>query len=133
MKGVMKRGVPLWVMIAVMVGSVTMTYAAVSVLYYTEIAAFGSLRFTGEIEIVGFDIQDEITVSVVLRRTPDTQEGIIYVIGVAADNTMGTATVTWQPGDPDTKKILITMAEPISTTVTIIKLRVQNSGEIASM
>ena len=133
MKGIMRRGVPLWVMIAVMVGSVTMTYAAVSVLYYTEIAAFGSLRFTGEIEIIGFDIQDEQTISVVLRKTPDTQEGMIYVIGVAADNTMGSETVTWQPGDPDTKKILITMAEPITTTVTVIKLRVQNSGEIESL
>ncbi len=133
MRKLMKRAFPLWVIIAVMVGSVTMTYAAVSVLYYTEIAAFGSLRFTGEIEIIGFDIQDEQTVSVVLRRTATTQEGIVYVIGVAADNTMGSATVAWQPGDPDSKKILVTMGEPISTTVTMIKLRVQNSGEIESL
>ena len=133
MKEVMKRAVPLWVIIAVMVGSVTMTYAAVSVLYYTEVAAFGTLKFTGEVEILGFDIQDEITVSVTLRKTATTEEGILYVIGVAADNTMGTATVAWQPGDPDTKKILITMAEPITTTVTVIKLRVQNSGEIESL
>lgn len=133
MKGIMKRGVPLWIIIAVMVGSATVTYAAVSVLYYTEVAAFATLKFTGEVEILGFDIQDEITVSVVLRRTPDTQEGIIYIIGVAADNTMGSETVTWQPGDPDTKKILITMAEPITTTVTVIKLRVQNSGEMETL
>ncbi len=133
MKGIMKRAVPIWLILAVMVGSVTMTYAAVSVLYYTEVAAFGTLKFTGEIEIIGFDIQDEQTVSVVLRRTATTQEGIVYVIGVAADNTMGSETVTWHPGDPDTKKILITMDEPITTTVTVIKLRVQNSGEIESL
>ena len=133
MEGIMKRGIPLWVMLALMVGSVTVTYAAVSVLYYTEVAAFGTLKFTGEVEIVSFDIQDEQTVSVCLRRTATTQEGMIYIIGVAADNTMGSETVTWHPGDPDTKKILITMAEPISTTVTVIKLRVQNSGEIASL
>ena len=133
MRGLMKRAVPLWIIIAVMVGSVTVTYAAVSVLYYTEVAAFGTLKFTGEVEIVGMDIQDESTISVVLRRTLDTEEGIVYVIGVAADNTMGSETVTWQPGDPDTKKILITMAEPISTTVTMIKLRVQNSGQIESL
>ncbi len=128
MRGLMKRGVPLWVIIAVMVGSVTMTYAAVSVLYYTEVAAFGTLKFTGEIEIIAFDIQDEQTISVVLRRTTTTVEGVAYVIGVAADNTMGSGTVTWQPGDPDSKKILVTMGEPISTTVTVIKLRVYNPG-----
>jgi len=133
LRGLMKRAVPLWVIIAVMVGQATVTYAAVSVLYYTEVAAFGTLKFTGEVEIVGMDIQDESTISVVLRRTLDTEEGIVYVIGVAADNTMGSETVTWQPGDPDTKKILITMAEPISTTVTMIKLRVQNSGQIESL
>jgi len=129
----MKRAVPLWIIIAVMIGSVTATYAAVSVLYYTEVAAFGTLKFTGEIEIIGFDIQDEQTVSVVLRRTATTEEGIVYVIGVAADNTMGSATVTWHPGDPDAKKVLVTMGEPISTTVTMIKLRVMNSGEIESL
>ena len=133
MRGLMKRAVPLWLILAVMVGSVTVTYAAVSVLYYTEVAAFGTLKFTGEVEIIGMDIQDEITISVVLRRTLDTEEGMVYVIGVAADNTMGSETVTWQPGDPDTKKILITMAEPISTTVTMIKLRVQNSGQIETL
>ena len=133
MRGLMKRAVPLWIIIAVMVGSVTVTYAAVSVLYYTEVAAFGTLKFTGEVEIVGMDIQDEQIISVVLRRTLDTEEGIVYVIGVAADNTMGSETVTWQPGDPDTKKILITMDDPITTTVTVIKLRVQNSGEIESL
>jgi len=90
----MKRAVPLWVIIAVMVGQATVTYAAVSVLYYTEVAAFGTLTFTGEVEIVGMDIQDESTISVVLRRTLDTEEGIVYVIGVAADNTMGSETVT---------------------------------------
>ena len=58
---------------------------------------------------------------------------MIYVIGVAADNTMGTGTVAWHPGDPDAKKILITMDEPITTTVTMIKLRVQNSGEAESL
>lgn len=128
MRRIMKRAFPLWVIIAVMIGSATVTYAAVSVLYYTEIAAFGVLTFTGEIEIIAFDIQDEITISVVLRRTATTQEGVAYVIGVAADNTMGSATVTWQPGDPDAKKVLVTMAEPISTTVTVIKLRVQSPG-----
>ena len=133
MRELMKRAVPLWIIIAVMVGQATVTYAAVSVLYYTEVAAFGTLTFTGEVEIVGMDIQDESTISVVLRRTLDTEEGIVYVIGVAADNTMGSETVTWQPGDPDTKKILITMDEPISTTVTMIKLRVMNSGEIESL
>ena len=133
MRELMKKAVPIWLILAVMVGSVTVTYAAVSVLYYTEVAAFGTLKFTGEIEIVGLDIQDEQTISVVLRRTATTQEGIVYVIGVAADNTMGSETVAWQPGDPDTKKILITMAEPITTTVTVIKLRVQNSGEIESL
>ena len=133
MRGLMKRAVPLWIIIAVMVGSVTVTYAAVSVLYYTEVAAFGTLKFTGEVEIIGMDIQDEQIISVVLRRTASTEEGIVYVIGVAADNTMGSETVTWQPGDPDTKKILITMDEPISTTVTVIKLRVQNSGQIESL
>ena len=75
MRGVMRRVVPLWVIIAVMVGSVTVTYAAVSVLYYTEVAAFATLKFTGEVEILGFDIQDEQTVSVCLRRTATTQEG----------------------------------------------------------
>jgi len=133
LRDLLKKAVPLWLILAVMVGSVTVTYAAVSVLYYTEVAAFGTLKFTGEVEIMAFDIQDEITVSVVLRRTLDTEEGIVYVIGVAADNTMGSETVTWQPGDPDTKKILITMDEPISTTVTVIKLRVQNSGQIETL
>lgn len=133
MRDLLKKAVPLWIIIAVMVGSVTVTYAAVSVLYYTEVAAFGTLKFTGEVEIMAFDIQDEQTVSVCLRRTLDTEEGIVYVIGVAADNTMGSETVTWQPGDPDTKKILITMDEPITTTVTVIKLRVMNSGQIESL
>jgi len=133
MRGLLKKAVPLWLILAVMAGSVTVTYAAVSVLYYTEVAAFGTLKFTGEVEILSFDIQDEITVSVCLRRTASTEEGIVYVIGVAADNTMGSETVTWQPGDPDTKKILITMDEPITTTVTVIKLRVENSGQIESL
>jgi len=133
LRDLLKKAVPLWLILAVMVGSVTVTYAAVSVLYYTEVAAFGTLKFTGEVEIIGMAIQDEQTVRVVLGRTLDTQEGIVYVIGVAADNTMGSETVTWQPGDPDTKKILITMDEPITTTVTVIKLRVQNSGQIESL
>jgi len=50
------------------------------------------------------------------------------VIGVACDNTMGTATVSWGPGDPDARKILVEMGEPITSAVTVIKLRVERQG-----
>jgi len=95
------------VLIALMVAQATLVYGAVTVLYHNDLAAFGTLKFTGEVEIVAFDIYDEQTCSVVLRKTPTTQMGVIYTVGVACDNTMGTATVSWVAGDPDTKKILV--------------------------
>jgi len=129
----LKRVVPLWVLITMITGQAALTYGAVSVLYHNKLAAFGTLKFTGEVEIVGFDIYDEQTVSVSLKRTENTQEGIIYTIGVSADNTMGSATISWLAGDPDSKKILVTMGEPIISTVTVIKIRVENSGQAVSL
>ena len=130
MKGVMGKGIPLYVLIALMVVQATVVYGAVTVLYHNDLAAFGTLKFTGEVEIIAFDIYDEQTCSVVLRRTPTTQTGVIYTVGVACDNTMGTATVSWVQGDPDAKKILVQMGEPISSTISIIRLRVENSGQL---
>ena len=130
MKGVLGKGIPLYVLIALMAVQAAVAYGAVTVLYHNDLAAFGTLKFTGEIEIVSFDIHDEQTVSVVLKRTPTTQMGIIYTVGVACDNTMGTGTVSWAAGDPDAKKILVKMGEPISSAVTVIRLRVENSGQL---
>jgi len=129
----LKRVVPLWVLITMITGQAALTYGAVSVLYHNKLAAFGTLKFTGEVEIVGFDIYDEQTVSVVLRKTDRTEVGIIYTIGVSADNTMGSATVSWIAGDPDAKKILVSMGEPLISTVTVIKIRVENSGQAVSL
>jgi len=122
------RRVPAWALLALVLAQVTVTYGAVTVLYHSELAAYGTLRFTGEAEVVGFDVHDERTCSVVLRRTPATVPGAVYVIGVACDNTMGTATVSWGPGDPDARKILVEMGEPITSMVTVIKLRVERQG-----
>ena len=130
MKGMLGKGIPLYVLVALMVAQAAVAYGAVTVLYHNDLAAFGTLKFTGEVEIVSFDIYDEETVSVVLRRTPTTETGVIYTVGVACDNTMGTATVSWAIGDPDAKKVLVKMGEPISSAVTVIKLRVENSGQL---
>lgn len=130
MKGVMGKGIPFYVLIALMVAQATLVYGAVTVLYHNDLAAFGTLKFTGEVEIVAFDIYDEQTCSVVLRKTPTTQMGVIYTIGIACDNTMGSSTVSWIAGDPDAKKILVQMGEPITSSVTVIRLRVENSGQL---
>ena len=128
MRELLERRIPLYALLVIMVLQITVAYGAVTVLYHSELAAYGTLKFTGEVEVIGFDIQDEITCSVVLRRTPSTVEGATYTVGVACDNTMGSATVTWAAGDPDAKKILVTMGEPITSSVTVIKLRVERSG-----
>ena len=124
----LERRIPLYALLVILVLQTTAVYGAVTVLYHNELAAFGTLKFTGEVEVTGFDIQDEQTVSVVLRRTTGTVEGATYIIGVACDNTMGSATVSWVAGDPDAKKILVQMGEPITSSVTVIKLRVERSG-----
>ena len=128
MRELLERRVPLYALLAAMILQSTLAYGAVTVLYHSEIAAYGTLKFTGEVEVIGFDIQDEQTCSVVLRRTMSTVEGATYTIGVACDNTMGSATVSWVAGDPDAKKILVEMGEPITSSVTVIKLRVERSG-----
>jgi len=128
LRKLLERRVPLYALLVILVLQTTAVYGAVTVLYHSEIAAYGTLKFTGEVEVTGFDIQDEQTCSVVLRRTPSTVTGATYVIGVAADNTMGSATVSWAAGDPDAKKILVEMGEPITSSVTVIKLRVERSG-----
>jgi len=128
LRELLERRIPLYALLVIMVLQITVAYGAVTVLYHSELSAYGTLKFTGEVEVIGFDIQDEQTCSVVLRRTPSTVTGATYIIGVACDNTMGTATVTWAAGDPDAKKILVTMGDPITSSVTVIKLRVERSG-----
>jgi len=133
LRELLERRIPLYALLVIMVLQITVVYGAVTVLYHSELAAYGTLKFTGEVEIIGFDIYDEQTISVVLKRTEHTQEGIIYTIGVSADNTMGSATISWLAGDPDAKKILVTMGEPLISTVTVIKIRVENSGRAVSL
>ena len=133
MRTAFRRSIPLWALLLLVALQSAVTYGAVSVLYHNKLAAFGTLKFTGEVEIIGFDIYDEQTVSVSLKKTDKTELGIIYTIGVAADNTMGAATVSWITGDPDAKKVLVQMGEPIISTVTVIKVRVENSGQAVSL
>ena len=59
MRRLLDRRVPAWALLALVLAQVTATYGAVTVLYHSELAAYGTLRFTGEAEVVGFDVHDE--------------------------------------------------------------------------
>ena len=124
---ILSKSIPLWILLASMAVQGLATYGAVQTIFVREISAYGAIHFTGEVEILGCDIQDERHVSVSLRRTESTELGAVYLVTVATPQTSGQATVTWSEGDPDAKKLVIELVRPIEDTVTLIKIRVEKA------
>ena len=52
MRKLLERRIPLYALLVIMVLQITVVYGAVTVLYHSELAAFGTLKFTDEVEIL---------------------------------------------------------------------------------